>query len=60
MEIKTWNLNCSLGAFKATIPCSLYSVLYENKAIAHPYFSDNSVSLEKLSHENCSFETTLN
>lgn len=60
MEIKTWNLNCSLGTFKATVPCSLYSVLYENKAIAHPYFSDNSVSLEKLSHENCSFETTLN
>lgn len=38
-------------------PCSLYSVLLENKLIDDPFYRDNEYKTCELSREDCSFET---
>lgn len=40
-----------------TVPCSMYSVLYENKIIPNPYYGLNEYNLVGLSDKGCTFET---
>ncbi len=56
MEIKNLVLDFPrFGKFNAEIPCSLYSVLYENGMIQDPFRGDNAEQISELSNENCSF-----
>ncbi len=55
-EIKSFTLDCSdIHGAKATVPCSLYSVLNENKYIDDIYTDDGVASVRKFSGLPCVF-----
>lgn len=44
---------------KCSVPCSLYSVLLENKLIDNPYIGINERKYKELSEKDCEFYTTF-
>ena len=41
---------------QCTAPCSLYSVLFDNKIVGDPSLSDNVAKLAKYAERGCTFE----
>lgn len=56
MLIENWKMDfdehCGLDA---TVPCNMYSVLFEHGIISDPYYGTNEESLCPLSYKDCSF-----
>ena len=57
---KEWNVQIDgFGEYIADVPCSMYSVLLDNKAIDDPYYRDNEDYCLTLSNNNCTFSKTF-
>lgn len=52
-NITQWTFDFREHHFPATAPCSLYSVLLENKVIDDPYYRTNEHTAKLLSNEDC-------
>lgn len=60
MEIKKWKMNfMEYRDLECTIPCSMYSVLLENKLIDDPFYGENEQEAEKLSENDVEFYTCI-
>lgn len=56
-EIKSFTMRSGeYTGLACTAPCSLYSVLFENKIIADPLISDNAAKIGEYSKNGCTFE----
>ncbi|MBO5286838.1 MAG: glycoside hydrolase family 2 protein [Clostridia bacterium] len=56
MFVSNWKMNFMehIG-LDCSVPCSMYSVLYEHKIIGDPYYGINEESLCDLSRQDCTF-----
>ena len=55
-EIKSFYMDCrEHKGLPCTAPCSMYSVLYDNKLIGDPSVSDNAYRVSELSGYGCTF-----
>ena len=60
MEIKSWMLQYeNYKPIACTAPCSLYSVLLDNKLMGNPFYGINEQAATKLCEEPCEFSTTF-
>lgn len=60
MIITNWKMD-TVGhkGLDCVVPCSMYSVLYENGLIPHPYYGTNEKGLTALSRNNTTFYTEV-
>ncbi len=55
-EIKEFRMDYGdYTGLKASVPCSMYSVLLEHKLIDDPFYGENEAYLRALSDKDCSF-----
>jgi len=56
-EIKSFVMHSGeYSGLACTAPCSLYSVLFDNKIIGDPLISDNAAKIDTYSKNGCTFE----
>lgn len=56
IDICDWKMNFDgYDECKAKVPCSMYSVLLDNKLIPDPFYRDNELQLTELSEKDCDF-----
>ena len=56
-EIKSFVMHSGeYAGLQCTAPCSLYSVLFDNKIVGDPSLSDNVAKLAKYAERGCTFE----
>ncbi len=56
MQIKNWKMNFTEhNDIECNAPCSIYSVLLENKLISDPFYGCNELEVTSLSEEDCEF-----
>ena len=61
MKITNWKMKYeNYGILDCTSPCSMYSVLLENKLIDDPFYGINEKEATKLSEKDCCFYTEFN
>ena len=60
MIISNWKMD-TVGhkGLDCVVPCSMYSVLYENGLIPHPYYGTNEKELTALSRNETTFYTEV-
>ncbi len=59
-DIPEWTLKKEgFPALTGRIPCSMYSILLDNKQIPDPLFRDNEYEAKELSRTDCTFEASL-
>lgn len=60
MIIKDFTMSFeNYGKIKCSAPCSMYSVLLEQKLIPDPFYGLNELELTKLSEKDCEFEAVF-
>ncbi len=60
MQIGNWSFSYpGYESIACTVPCSMYTVLYENGKIPDPFYGLNEKELQHLSDRDCSFETVF-
>lgn len=60
MIIKNWKMKfLDYPVLDCTAPCSMYSVLYENKLIDDPFYGLNEQTYKHLSDNDCTFMSTF-
>ncbi len=57
--LSQWTLHYKEHHLSGTVPCSLYSLLIENKIIEHPYYRMNEKAATVLSEEDCEMTSTF-
>ena len=61
MLIRNWKMKYDeIKELNCTAPCSMYSVLYENKVIDDPFYGLNERKYRFLSDKDCTFSTEIN
>ncbi len=61
MIIENWKMDFGEHSnLTCTVPCDMYSVLYEHGYIDDPYYGDNENKLTELSRQNCTFYSEFN
>ena len=58
-SIAQWTFDFREHHFSATAPCSMYSILLENKVIDDPYYRTNEHTAKLLSNEDCEMATSF-